>query len=119
MSDRDLLSVEDMAEIPKDTAAAGSRKGGSKGVNLFLARQKLIADMMEQEEQEEGEAADPSSVATETAGSVCTDDSRTQSFQCLCALYLLFEKILAMKSLAMIGEPLCMYPSCLHYPGVS
>lgn len=51
-SDGDLLSVDEMSEIPSGNRAGGS-KGGSKGVNLFLARQKLIADMMEQEEEEQ------------------------------------------------------------------
>ena len=54
MSDN-LLSVEDMSEIPTTTKSTGSvpsGSGGSKGANLFLARQKLIADMMEQEEAE-------------------------------------------------------------------
>ncbi|XP_067951994.1 uncharacterized protein YscB-like [Watersipora subatra] len=49
MSD-DLMSIEEMAEIPKDVASAQGKRGCSKGVNLFLARQKLIADMMEEEE---------------------------------------------------------------------
>ena len=51
MSD-DLIAVEDMAEIPKDLTSAQGKPGCSKGVNLFLARQKLIADMMEQEAEE-------------------------------------------------------------------
>ena len=44
------MSIEEMAEIPKDVASAQGKRGCSKGVNLFLARQKLIADMMEEEE---------------------------------------------------------------------
>lgn len=53
MSDN-LLSVEDMSEIPTThtPSSVPSGGGGSKGANLFLARQKLIADMMEQEEAE-------------------------------------------------------------------
>lgn len=54
--DGSLLSVEDMSEIPSTSNHSGSA-GASKGVNLFLARQKLIADMMEQEEQEGSHAA--------------------------------------------------------------
>ena len=54
MSD-DLIAVEDMAEIPKDLSGAEGKPGCSKGVNLFLARQKLIADMMEQEDHEQAE----------------------------------------------------------------
>lgn len=45
-----LLSVEDMSEIPNKSHSSSG--GGSKGANLFLARQKAIADMMEQEEAE-------------------------------------------------------------------
>lgn len=41
-----------MSEIPQTAAGGGKTGGSSKGVNLFLARQKLIADMMEQEEEE-------------------------------------------------------------------
>lgn len=41
--------------VPKDSeipATSTDAKGGkSKGVNLFLARQKMIADMMEAEEE--------------------------------------------------------------------
>ena len=39
------------SEIPATTQNSGGG-GRSKGVNLFLARQKMIADMMEQEEEE-------------------------------------------------------------------
>lgn len=48
--DNSLMSVEDMSEIPSSNKNTGA--GGSKGANLFLARQRLIADMMEQEEAE-------------------------------------------------------------------
>lgn len=65
MSDGDLLSVDEMSEIPSGNRS-GSAKGGSKGVNLFLARQKLIADMMEQEEEERG--GEPTSVGGSTQG---------------------------------------------------
>lgn len=66
MSD-DLMSVEDMAEIPKDLSAAQGKSGCSKGVNLFLARQKLIADMMEQEDEDQPEGSH-TQVASGTRG---------------------------------------------------
>lgn len=46
-----LLSVSDMSEIPRPDQQPGT--GRSKGANLFLARQKLIADMMEAEAEAE------------------------------------------------------------------
>lgn len=63
----DLLSVEDMSEIPSGNRAGGG-KGGSKGVNLFLARQKLIADMMEQEEEEQQQIGSDASEGNSVAG---------------------------------------------------
>lgn len=44
-------SVGSEVEIP--TSAESASSGKSKGVNLFLARQKQIADMMEAEEEAE------------------------------------------------------------------
>jgi len=42
-----------VSEIPHDTQPSASGGSRSKGANLFLARQKLIADMMAAEEEAE------------------------------------------------------------------
>lgn len=59
-SDHKKQSAKAISEIP-DTGTSESGGGKSKGVNLFLARQKLIADMMAAEEEEvkaaEGDAS--------------------------------------------------------------
>ena len=63
-TDQKKRSAEAISEIPDTSADSGS--GKSKGVNLFLARQKLIADMMAAEE-EEARAAEGDNVV------LCTD----------------------------------------------
>lgn len=47
----DIILGVKASEIPATSQNSGGG-GRSKGVNLFLARQKQIADMMEQEEEE-------------------------------------------------------------------
>jgi len=86
-----LLTVEEMSEIPK-TAGAAAGRGSSKGVNLFLARQKLIADMMEQESEENCQQAAANEGAAGVRGvsaCFCSHDPGLW-LSCVCFISLLF-----------------------------